>query len=588
MATVYGKSSYINKDRSKVWRENVIAIDGEGRGVDELGRQYYKLLVAADVNGLSWYIYREHGVTAAEAFEWLYQLPYAHYTSFSFTYDATQLLRTIPDEDVQRLLCEKDRRGTYVNWDKWQMDWRMGKYFRIKRRGGRYPFTIWDAYPYYQMSLIEAINESDLPDDGRLKIIANGKARRGVEDMPFNVAVELEYAVAECVMLARMQQELFRNIETLGINLNAFYGPGGVAEAVMRKEGVPEYLAPIDEQWAQAAKTAYAGGRFETIGHGYLKQLWEYDINSAYPAALLRVPCLAHCTWTHTQEPGDTSLVHVRWRLREGLWGPFPVHNSNGLAFPFNGETWVWGWEFKAAHKYLKCDLTVLECVSPVSECGHRPFQFVDRAYKARKTLEAKKNNGLAKVYKLWLNSLYGKTAQSIGHPTFASDVWAGMVTSWTRAQLLSVIGTGEVVSTATDGLMTRTPISYMRQSERLGGWGKFKVFNNVLIMQPGVWHAEEKSRTRGCNKSAMDWQKAREVFCNLSSSRADSHTIASTHIPVPDHNQFVTLTQANAEGDLSKAGVWRRGNHRFRYYSTKRPVVEWRDDDWFDSYPRG
>src|SRR6185312_6510244 len=52
-----------------------------------------------------------------------------------------------------------------------------------------------------------------------------------------------------------------------------------------------------------AARSSYYGGWFEIFAHGHIPEVtWEYDINSAYPAIISRLPCLSHGRWEYGRD----------------------------------------------------------------------------------------------------------------------------------------------------------------------------------------------------------------------------------------------------------------------------------------------
>jgi hypothetical protein len=57
--------------------------------------------------------------------------------------------------------------------------------------------------------------------------------------------------------------------------------------------------ARIPAEFRDIGRQSYYGGRFEQFIHGHVPgSVWEYDINSAYPAVIANLPCLLHGRWT--------------------------------------------------------------------------------------------------------------------------------------------------------------------------------------------------------------------------------------------------------------------------------------------------
>jgi hypothetical protein len=132
------------------------------------------------------------------------------------------------------------------------------------------------------------------------------------------------------------------------------------------------------------------------------------------------------------------------------------------------------------------------------------PFAKLTELYDERKRLKAE-GNGAQKVLKLLINSLYGKTAQSIGwrlvktgdgwtaeRPPFQSYIWAGLITSGCRAMVLDLAlsESADVVSFATDGIISRTKIDGVENSSELGEW-EAEQYRNVYLFQSGIYTYE-------------------------------------------------------------------------------------------------
>jgi hypothetical protein len=139
-----------------------------------------------------------------------------------------------------------------------------------------------------------------------------------------------------------------------------------------------------------------------------------------------------------------------------------------------------------------------------------RPFDFIQQLWQLR---AAAKLAGAPeqKAYKLALNSLYGKLAQGVGWrgrvPRFRSYVWAGLITSGTRAQLLGMVTAdpSAVIAMATDGvLFSRDP--GLATGPDLGQLEHDQVAD-LFVAQSGVYVSTAGERRRGWMRTEIDWQ---------------------------------------------------------------------------------
>ena len=251
-----------------------------------------------------------------------------------------------------------------------------------------------------------------------------------------------------------------------------YHSPASISATVMKKKGVVNYKGNPSKKIQKIAKAAYFGGRFEHRAMGLFKApVYHYDINSAYPAALEHLPCLACGSWRRTKSPDldhPAALMSVSWKPRgryakpvdRAPWGPFPVRIGTGsLRYPLMSENprWIWSFEAKAASKIT--NLKIHSSIEYKEGCNDQPFEWIPEMYEQRREW-IRQGDDAEYVLKLILNSTYGKLAQRPRGrqiPMFYSPLWAGMVTAKCRAQILDAIAEDPeaILQIATDGMTT-------------------------------------------------------------------------------------------------------------------------------------
>jgi hypothetical protein len=270
--------------------------------------------------------------------------------------------------------------------------------------------------------------------------------------------------------------------------------------------------------------------------------IWGYDISSAYPYQCAFLPCLEHGKWVLTKKRSDVTalstkaaLVHYSLVAHPSAdhWGPFPFRDEEGaIIFPrASGGGWVWRDEYLQGERLFGGVGFREAWILTGQRCKCRPFKDVPYYYKQRLRL-GKEGPGI--VTKLGLNSVYGKLAQSVGKPPFQSWVWAGMITSGCRAQVLELIGLhkdrSNVLAIATDGLYTRERIQPTPKprdtrtggpkvlndkgvpaNKPLGGWEEKSWPKGVFFARPGIYFPLDPTddelsyvRARGVGRASM------------------------------------------------------------------------------------
>jgi hypothetical protein len=482
------------------------------------------LLAAADEHGNERFIEDRAGLGSDECLQFIVNLPAKPFLfGFAFSYDVNMILSSLNDDELFTLA-----QWGHVFWGDWRIAHVPGKALTITHRPTKRTRTIWDLYPWIQSSFVRMLEDFGLASEEQLERISSMKDQRA--DFS-SVSMDLirTYCLEECRLLSKAVRLLLDLIVESGYTTKVFYSPGSLAAAVMKAHEVGEYrLDGTGGILAEAIDLAYVGARAEVAEVGPLKggPFEEWDINSAYPAAAVELPCFAHGVWKkfrgELQEITDTTLVKVRWTCpKSTLWGPFPVRPRVGsLRFPTSGEAWVWGREARVGSEVCS-SFQILQGWVWTASCEHRPFSYLAQLYDRRRELKDE-GSALEYVYKLILNSTYGKLAQrpyGDTDPTWRFLPWAGLITSTVRAILLEQIlevGPQHVKLVATDCLITDRPLN-VQPSTTLGGWS-VHAYDDLFVAGPGFYEAratgeEPKVRNRGISRVNVEFDELRAAW---------------------------------------------------------------------------
>lgn len=493
------------------------------------------------------------------------------FVSYFFDYDSTMMLRDIPAAKAWRILfgrqrycleCTRncyryvdgDTEGTCVcghasgrhnrtrtgnhgqtlpvdlyapDGSHYEVDYLPGKEFKVKRAETSRWTVISDMGTFYQCAFLKSLKDWDIGTKAQRRLVALGKRSRGsFTDM---TETEIEYNRIECVLLSTLADE-FRDAcrgasealaatgETVNLVPKQWQGPGRMAVKMLQTAGntkSQDLNLPLD--MLPTANAAYYGGRFEAPSIGQIDgPVYEYDRNSAYPYAMLTLPCLLpdHGEWRqHSKRPAAAPKsvwvgpVHFVGREGDHVYG-LPVRDAKmgTVYFPREANGIYWSTEIEAAER-LGTTVTV---TGPVWEyrqfCDCQPFKWIPEVYKLRFSLGKK----LVMVIKLGLNSLYGKQAQSIGEPPYANPVYAGLITAHMRAGLLDcaaqIENQTDILMFATDAVFTTKPMTLPGHDrkpgevKKLGDWDAGdSPFDAMFTIQPGMYLlAGELPKTRG------------------------------------------------------------------------------------------
>jgi hypothetical protein len=510
---------------------NFISVDGEGMG--KWRNHTYCLLGVGESQIEGTLPFTR---IASHLYDSYRQEPKAAYVGFFLGYDFTQWFKTLPEHRARMLLTEEGRQsrrrrkypqlGPFpVEYEGFEFDILGMKRFKIRETGeGNGWMYVCDAGPFFQASLMKVINPKGWADpvvtEEEYAILEEGKKKRDSANLDSRMR---EYNRLENIILARLMCRLNTGLTKAGIRLkkNQWFGPGQAAqswlsqiqaptgdvvrEAVTRNRTVrmPQEREPVTGV-LDAGRASYYGGWFEIMAHGHIPGIaWEYDINSAYPHIISRLPCLAHGTWESSgpvarRRNGTDSLVLVHATIagsnaRIGTM----LHrcDDHSIRRPHRTRGWYWQHELSAAIRAGLIDTLEVSEGWKYNPCDcPPPMRGIAGLYDER--LRVGKNTSQGKALKLVYNSVYGKFAQSVGEPKYGNAFYASLITSGCRTMILDAIathpeGSHGVLMVATDGVYFTSRHSALPVSNRLGEWEETN-HSGLTLFKPGVYWTDK------------------------------------------------------------------------------------------------
>jgi len=625
-----GRTNHARKSETPV---EFVCVDGEGMNVSVeledgsvvVQHRYVLFGVGADQiedpNGLDW----------GTVFDFLYarHRPGTAYVGFFLGYDFSQILASLPENRARMLLTSEGialRRhrvggkaphpveARTVDGRRWHLDMLGNKRLRIRPKFCECPnatcgckhkpwMYICDVGPFFQTSFLNVINPSGWPrgteivTDAEYADLSLGKGRRSTAVLDDEMR---RYNRLENDALSRVMGTLAKGFQDIGIHLppSKWFGPGQAAQAWLKgKPNVPtgEKIQNHVPPWfLEAARMAYFGGWFEIFAHGHIPGTsHEYDINSAYPHIIRSLPCLLHGKYSRGDACPPPNSLRSLTLVYARVWTPgMPnpgnkqfvgsmLHRDNHgrILRPMATEGWFWWHELKAAeHAGFVKSLSrtgrqaVLKWVSYTPcECPP-PMADVAELYEHR--LHVGKKSPSGKACKLCYNSMYGKFAQSVGEPVYGNAVYASLITSGTRTQIIQAIGShpgglSDVLMVATDGVYFLSPHPGLEVGEALGTW-EHTTKKNLTLFKPGVyWDDATRNRillgespgfkARGFR--AVDFvqqiEQVDEAFraWNEMTSRQLSSAEVWPKVAFASSFAMTTALQALRQGDWGRAG---------------------------------
>lgn len=506
--------------------KQIVAWDGEGINLRGEGKPQSYVLFGSTLG----HIENVEGLSTFECLDYVIETgqldPKALHVGFAFSYDTNMIIQTLAPVTLQRLYQKGWVRLKRPNGEQFTLTFAKGKFFRVTKYRADYNATtnkrakstvcIYDIFSFFASSFIKAYENmvGEIPD-----IIKSGKAGRG----QFTVADFDEvrkYWSVEIQLLKVLAEELRERIYNAGLRISQWHGPGALATYAMRQHGIKQHMSETSPEIREAARYAYAGGRFELFRMGRITgPVYGIDINSAYPEAIAQLPSLVEGGWRYVKAPKRIEkfgVYHVRMKVGSGFQtqqAPLFHRDKDGrVSFPWQTDGWYWSPEVSNIAGALRGNAKDLgdgrgvEVIEGWEYVGWktRPFEYISAMYDQR--LQWKYDGNSAQMaLKLCMNSKYGKLAQRIGWdevtrrmPPFHQLEWAGWVTSYTRAKLFKVmkqIPFDQLIAVETDGIYTTMNPAELgiENSVLLGGW-EISTYSEVLYVQSGLaWLCDEE-----------------------------------------------------------------------------------------------
>lgn len=512
----------VNRRRPK-WGGGFIAIDGEGWD----GK--YTILAMSGREPLV----NTEGLSTLECLNYLVNHKFSRrnaFVGFALGYDFENILRDIPDDEYMLLVEDGDNS---INYHDYEIKYIPRKILEIKYHTGTLDragkeiirsIFIQDVFGFFQCSFIRALEKwgINVPRE-----IREGKAERDIfreENLEQIVAynqIELELLVE---LMNRLRAADADACQLIGIQPNhtprSWYGPGARAANFLNQTDFisehPEFTGPVYERLkaevpeavaAYPFAAAFYGGRIEAAAVGLIEgELYDYDINSAYPYAITRLPKWGEGDLVRVEgfdKKNRAGMYYVEWDIKEDCnFYPFPFRSRNGnVFFPRTGSGWYMSPEVAAALDVFGDAVEVyagyvvdgtdgagdgLTLVPESRRCFTARLMEDMAAIRLKAKAEKRSSE---KVLKLIMNSCYGKLIQQVGSRKYL-NFWAGSwITSTCRAMLLRAVGKdtdNEIISMMTDGILSTKKLN-VELGENLGQFSVEKC-TKVYQFMPGVY----------------------------------------------------------------------------------------------------
>jgi hypothetical protein len=500
--------------------------------------------------------------------------PQAIHIAFGFNYDVSMMLRNLPHRTLRALA----KRGKCI-WKWWRIEHIPHKWFKVTFKTDTESITvkIYDIRTFFQGGYVSCLQQFNVGTDKELELLTSGKASRS-EFMWADIQEIREYWLLELKLGPKLGDALRDSLYAASYLPRSWHGPGALARMALAREGVYKAMAVCPAHVRHASRMAYAGGRFDQYIIGEVNgDIYEADINSAYPYYATTLPNLARGKWRHGNkfEGGKFAVYHVRYTAKASPNGMYPLFrrlDNHMVRFPHRVEGWYWAPEAELIKD--NPDAKILESlVFDEDDPTDRPFAFLAEYYRRRKVMD--KTGDIAGYgYKILINAIYGQLAQRAGWdkkrklaPRSHQLEWAGYITSACRAAVYkAAVKCGDkLISINTDSIMALCPLDdIVETGNGLGQW-KTTQYTGGLFWQAGIYTLQEnmgydpsldygwnKAKTRGIPRGQYTTDELRVCIRTRQSLKLKRKT-------------FITYALANM-GQWGKLNTWQVEDSDYKF----------------------
>ena len=506
------------------------------------------------------------GLSTHECLEFLLntakKYPDSIHVGFSINYDINQILADMPAHQKWMIHggpcpiedCDKVHEGGHTMLGGYYIKWVPRKFLIVSHRRTKRKIILYDGFSFFGKAFSVVCDSYLGEDHPQRQRIQAGKAARELFTIDELDDFIIPYNAAEVDMFTQIMTALRSHFHQAGIVPDKWYGPGAVASATLKKYNVRIDRSITPQGVENASQFAFAGGWFEQFRVGrHAGTIYENDIHSAYPAALVQLPDLSDGNWVHVEgfQPDTFGVWAVHYDSNDGARNggttrpePLFCRSENGsISHPHKVQGWYWTPEASA----------VPDCVREgwifQPNTDTRPFAFIEAMYEQRRVWKCAPYNPAERALKIILASLYGKLAQTVGWnikkkepPRWHQLQWAGYITSYTRAMIWHAVqqAPDSILAVETDAVFSTVPL-VLPHSEDLGDW-ECKTYEEITYLQNGLYYAVKSGGDVICRYRGMDRDRHtaqpvglpfNEVICDCAK---DIKTGLPNNVTVMDH----------------------------------------------------
>jgi hypothetical protein len=236
------------------------------------------------------------------------------------------------------------------------------------------------------------------------------------------------YCVDDCMKVKKLAEIICDSCETIGLSFNQPYSCATLSmNYVYGLMGVKSPLwfyfnSPKNRKVFEYAFNSYSGGRFEVMQRGTFDNIYEYDVNSMYPDKIRKLQnvfntqfefCRNDNAFQSSREDACYAFMKIHVKQKHPFINILSFRHEGLTVCPRNREyatTFVNKHEIELLEKY-NVDFSIVDGYIGVAQEEDYVYKKIfEDIYAAR--MKYPKSHFLSSLYKIIMNSFYGKTIE--------------------------------------------------------------------------------------------------------------------------------------------------------------------------------
>jgi len=357
-------------------------------------------------------------ITFEKIANWLLSYEGCWLFCWNLQYDADCIVKLLPEEILRRYKWKKELRFQYKKFKIHYID---KKKLTISK--GKHSISLYDIMQYYDEKKLVTAYRINIKKDLDSEYLQTKEKRNEFTKHYYSRHKKLirRYCTIDCKLTRELAEHWIDTFFKVFLFYSAnWISSGYLAEKVLINNGVYIPLfneAPFEVQ--ELSRNSFYGGRFELISRGFIGKCHIYDINSAYPYSLTKIPDITKGRWfsgNKIHHEAELGFFFIEASIDDSVRiCPFPFRKKNGtICYPCGKfRTFVTLQELQMVVGDPKIQYKILDSHQfiPNKNCTYPFNEFIQTEYYKRQELQNKKDP-LQQAIKVVLNSIYGKTAQ--------------------------------------------------------------------------------------------------------------------------------------------------------------------------------